>query len=573
MPSVRGLRAVVLWLVFAALLVPLGANAEVLKCPKGGLLVDAPVGPICGFTSEVLIQGLEPVSASAFLGIPYAQPPVGELRWHSPQPLTSLAQKPFPATQFGSECVQIPLGVKEPIGDEDCLFLNVWAPSDASPDSKYPVMVFIHGGAFVFGTGGAGTAPGTPDFGSPGSVDLYDGTYLAESGKVIVVTLNYRLGVLGFFSLEKGIAGNNLGLQDQVLALKWVQQNVASFGGDSSKVTIFGQSAGAMSVGLLTLSSQASGLFHAGIMESNPLGIPYKTTAQANAIGKLLSKEMGCEGWIEDRAKCMAKKSANELVQKAHSAEFAIPALGLPFNIRIANLVTWAPAIDGTLLDNQQPVTQGASLPMPMLLGSNLAEGIMFESMEKVLPYNVQIAALVGKENVEKVKQFYPCKEPYCSKVAAQVFTDYVFSCANRHFAIQAASAPNPKPVYAYEFTQALSYNSLPWLAACNGTDCHGAELPFVFNTFELNGLGVRADEERLSRTMGGYWTAFGTRQDPNGGDRPMWPLVSSARNYMNLGKPLGAVADPFGSKANCDFWDSIGYPAPGMRKALGGIQ
>jgi para-nitrobenzyl esterase len=530
-------------------------------------LANSPAGPICGFSSSLPIQGLGTVSASAFLGIPYARPPVGDLRWHSPQPLTALPQKPYPATQFGSECVQIPFSSTEPVGDENCLFLNVWVPPGASPDAKLPVMVFIHGGAFVFGTGGAGPAPGTPGFGSNGAYDLFDGTYLAATNKVIVVTLNYRLGVFGFFSLETGLTGNNFGLQDQVLALNWVQQNIASFGGDPLKVTIFGESAGAMSVGLLTLSSQSSNLFHAAIMESNPLGLPYKTTAQANAIGKLLSEMMGCKN-PEESAQCMMKKNASELGKEAHSPELAIVALG--FSIKIANLLAWGPAIDGTLLNNQQPAARGASLPMPMLLGSNSAEGILFETIEQLLPYDAQIAALVGIDNVEKVKQAYPCTAPACSSVAAQVFTDYIFSCANRHLAIQAAGASSPKPVYAYQFTQTPSSNLLQSLGACNDKACHGAELPFVFNTFETKeNVGNTADEERLSQTMGGYWTAFGTNQNPNGGGRPNWPLFSGAVNYLTLVQPPVAAADPFAKAAHCDLWESIGYPAPGIGEAL----
>jgi para-nitrobenzyl esterase len=193
-----------------------------------------------------------------YRGIPFAQPPVGALRWAAPQPLP-----PWPgvrsATSFGAICPQDGTTT----GDaEDCLFLNVWTPQAAVARGKRrPVMVFIHGGAFLFGAG---------------SLPLYHGAYLAASGNVVVVTLNYRLGALGFLAVpELGLTGN-YGIQDQRLALRWVAENIAAFGGDPGKVTIFGESSGAMSVRLHLFSiPQNRGRFRAAIMESNPLALPY----------------------------------------------------------------------------------------------------------------------------------------------------------------------------------------------------------------------------------------------------------------------------------------------------------
>src|SRR5262245_3593825 len=219
--------------------------------------VDPPAGAVCGLAIEA------PPTTNrdlySYRGIPYALPPVGDLRWAPPEAHPRWNDL-RPATAFGAICPQDNVA-----GDsEDCLFLNIWTPRavvDRQKPKQLPVMVFIHGGYFVFGAG---------------SLPLYDGAYLAASGNVVVVTLNYRLGALGFLAVpELGLTGN-FGILDQRQALRWVAENIAAFGGDPSKVTIFGESAGAMSVGLHLFSIPANrGLFRAAIMESNPLALPY----------------------------------------------------------------------------------------------------------------------------------------------------------------------------------------------------------------------------------------------------------------------------------------------------------
>src|SRR5262245_53355247 len=217
--------------------------------------VDPPAGAVCGLAIEA------PPTTNrdlySYRGIPYALPPVGDLRWAPPQPLPRWSDLRT-ATAFGAVCPQD--GATD--DSEDCLFLNIWTPRAAvERQQRLPVMVFIHGGFFVFGAG---------------SLPLHDGSYLAASGNVVVVTLNYRLGALGFLAVpELGLTGN-YGILDQREALRWVAENIAAFGGDPGKVTIFGESAGAMSVGLHLFSIPADrGRFRAAIMESNPLAIPY----------------------------------------------------------------------------------------------------------------------------------------------------------------------------------------------------------------------------------------------------------------------------------------------------------
>jgi len=217
--------------------------------------VDAPAGAICGLA--IAAPPTTKRDLYNYRGIPYALPPVGDLRWAAPEPYPRWSDLRA-ATSFGAVCPQD--GVAS--DSEDCLFLNIWTPRAAVDRGKHrPVLVFIHGGYFVFGAG---------------SLPSYDGGYLAASGNVVVVTLNYRLGALGFLAVpELGLTGN-YGILDQRQALGWVAENIAAFGGDPSKVTIFGESAGAMSVGLHLFSIPADrGLFRAAIMESNPLALPY----------------------------------------------------------------------------------------------------------------------------------------------------------------------------------------------------------------------------------------------------------------------------------------------------------
>ena len=271
MPT-RVLRVTSLLVLALAAWGSLAAQAQ--SCPAGAPSANASVGTICGTTVQA--GGKQ---ASAFRGIPYAQAPLNDpnnpahqLRWKAPQPLNALPQNPFQATQLGCICpqpLQSPLTCRTtspktvqgycsgpaqglPLTQaEDCLNLNVWAPGNATPESKLPVMVFIHGGGFITGSG-------------EGS--MYDGSHLAAHGNVIIVTFNYRLGALGYLPFN---GDSNFGVQDQVQALTWVKNNIASFGGDPDKITLFGESAGAMSVGILALSLSSSqpALFQAAIME------------------------------------------------------------------------------------------------------------------------------------------------------------------------------------------------------------------------------------------------------------------------------------------------------------------
>ena len=546
-----------------AVCAPLAVWAQKPACTTSNVQTSS--GPVCGFTSNVSITGAGSYTASAYLGIPYGVPPTGNLRWQystpfqgsAPLQATAFANKcpqslaPQPSTASSSQCTDgQSLGLGE---SEDCLYLNVWVPNGAPASSPLPVMVFIHGGAFVAGTGGSPTS------------DLFDGTYLAASGKVIVVTFNYRLGVLGFL----GQGGNyNFGFADQLLALNWVRTNIASFGGAPNNVTLFGESAGAMSVALHAVSSpKSAGLFQAAIMESNPMGLPYKSAAQAQQIGN---------AFCSNPSLCTTATSACDLVE-AQGTFASTQGLNL---FTLPDLLMWAPAVDNVYVTGQ-PIAAAGNLGVPLILGTNHDEGSLFvylhEDQSPRVPsinppgtaaYLVLLSDLFGQANSQKIRQFprYQCPlSTDCSIQIANVINDYAFTCANRHFAIQAIQGATPQPLYAYQFTEVSSFNfwtspPLPpsmSVPQCAGLVCHGDELPYVFNTAAKLGQTFNPAEEALAQTIGGYWTSFANSRNPGA----TWSLFTPNKTYRLLNESSSTVSDPLDATANCTgLWDGIQY-------------
>lgn len=516
------------------LCLPLAARGQApAACPVP--VVKTQAGPVCGKVSG---------GASAYLGLRYAEPPV---RWQNPQRLSSSWTTPLRAAEFGSICPQPTSDCSRcsPPQSEDCLFLNVWVPSGTAADAKLPVMVFIHGGAFFEGSG---------------SAPLFDGTYLATNGKVIVVSFNYRLGVLGFLAL-RGIStstNNNFGFRDQVLALGWVKDNIAGFGGDPANVTIFGESAGAMSVGLHALvSPQSSGLFKAAMTESNPF-VPYKTLKDASRLGATFSDLVGCGWFWQNHAKCLRGKKVEDLLKAENSVWLTLGGL--------QNLMAWAPAVDGELITGQPLAAAAAGkLAVPMVLGTNTDEGILFAPARlSPLEYDLLLPRIVGKSHARKVRDTapYTCSQGDCAAQMAQVVTDYLFTCPNRQLAVKAAAAGAKPPVYVYYFTQVSNFNFWPNVPQCAGKVCHGDELPYVFHTPQ----GVcpqdafTPQEDTLSKAMVGYWASFGASQDPTDGGRLKWPAFAPDKAYLILNEQLKTADDPLAKDANCELWDSIGY-------------
>lgn len=487
-------------------------------------------GEVCG----KLVQN-EGKTVSAFLGIPYAESTAGERRWQPPVPKAPWTGQ-FQATKFGDICPQNDsFGVDLP-QSEDCLSVNVWTP-DTVPDTRFPVLVWIYGGAYKSGSSAQA---------------IYDGAYLAAQQGMVVVTLNYRVGALGFLAGVGGLDGN-YGFLDQQLALKWVNQNITRFGGDPGRVTLAGESAGAAFVSLHMLSAPASQpLFQRAVMMSNPLGLPYKTPEQARKAGLWYLAATGCYFNLRP-AECLRRKSVAEILRGETSRYLAVPVL----KEGLATFLTWAPTVDGTVL-TQQPLAaaQNGGLNKPFLIGTNADEGILFVAglgqgpVSRVV-YGGAASLLLGDAG-NRVLPLYAAGEGNDYRPAMERFvSDYLFFCPSQVMA-RAAKAP----VYTYQFTHPPSVTLWSKIPGCRDKACHSEGVPFWFHT--IDALGIKQpEEEALSREMSAYWGQF-VRGEALTGTRGLeWPQFSEGERYLRLDIPT-AVFQP--DKPQCQTLDSIGY-------------
>ena len=479
-----------------------------------------------------------------FLGLRYAAPPIAELRWQPPQP-APLSTATRTATSFGPHCSQLqsPFGIAST--NEDCLFLNVFAPGRqrAAGARPLPVMIYIHGGAFL-----------------DGESDDYDPIKLVNDGDVIVVTLNYRLGYFGFLATTgldaEGHVAANYGLQDQQFAFDWVKRNIAGFGGDPQRVTIFGESAGGLSVLSHMASPTAYGLFGAAIVESGSYGLAppnVPSLSQAEAAGAAVATGIGCAA--TDTA-CLRAASVQQVL-----AQQASPVLAL------------SPIVDGTTL----PLSVIAAFKtahfnkVPMINGSNHDEYRLFltaanlnEAGLTAAEYPVLLGEIYGAALASGIEAKYPVTA-YAQPVLAlaAVLTDQNFACNARQIDRWASLYV---PVYAYEFSDRhapeiyLPPSGYPFGAA------HASELQFLFqNLPELPGTpALTQAEEGLSNNMVRYWTNFAHGYySPDGAGTPSWaPYARGADVFQSLAPPTPAPESDFSSVHHCGFWEPIVNPS-----------
>lgn len=455
-----------------------------------------------------------------FKGIPYAAPPVGDLRWKPPQPVKSW-EGVWECTEFGSACPQNPYPegsfyYREPAPmSEDCLYLNVWTGAE-SADEKRPVMVWIHGGALTRGSG---------------AIPWYDGTALAQKG-VVVVTINYRLGPLGYFAHpalsdeSEHDSSGNYGLLDQIAALEWVQDNIAAFGGDPDRVTIFGESAGSWSVCYLMATPLARGLFDRAIGQSGGCFAPMHHLKEAKfghesaeQRGLAFAEALGVSG-EEDALEKLRAKSSDEILEafaQQRGTSWSKP-----------NVDRWVlPAqVYKTFAMNQQN-------DVPVIVGSNADEGTslfgayaprtkaVFETMTKQ-KYGALYEAFI---EVYPVESDDDVRDAYLASMRDEYFTWEMRTWA-RMMSMFAVNA------YVYYFTHVPPRPDKDEYGAY-----HAAEIPYVFDNIKVTGLPNEKADHQLAETMSDYWVNFAKTGDPNGEGLPHWPLYDEAvETYMEFG-------------------------------------
>jgi para-nitrobenzyl esterase len=509
-------------------------------------------------TAEGAVQGFIQDGIAEFRGIPYAAPPVGSLRWRPPEPHAAWSGV-REATQFGNICLQVTtLGpfAGPANADEDCLFLNVYSP-DVHPESNelLPVIVWIHGGGNVDG----------------GSND-YDGSKLASQGHVVMVTINYRLGLLGFMSHPaidaEGHHFSNYGILDQQAALRWVRKNIRNFGGDKNNITLGGQSAGSVDTESNVISPLAKGLFQRAIFESVLLEPTPLATAEANGVAFAVAAGCG-SGTDAATAACMRRLSAQKIFDLSGTA-----STEASYETQIT--------IDGTILPDRftAAIENGQFNHMPVMSGwvedeENFNLGITeyFSGPPRVpasvAQYNAQIASFGTNPSYPpgteaQAKAIYPLSHYATPQLALDAIGTDSIACAQRH--TNQLLAPQV-PVYAYEFDDRTAPSYFPVMPGFQPLAYHTSDIQYLFPGWHggPDGIPHRLNhmQEYLSDELVAAWTNFAWSGNPNGQGNSPWPRLKDRPNEPGILSEsipnLYAMTDAeISERHNCIFWDSI---------------
>ncbi len=477
-----------------------------------------------------------------FLGIPFAAPPVGNLRFAAPQPVKSWhgVRK---ATHFGHACPQGTTWT-----DEDCLYLNVYTPYPVSK-KPVPVMVWIYGGAYILGSGAT-----------------YPPTKIVPKNNVILVAINYRVGAFGFLAhpaltAESEEASGNYGLLDQQAAIAWVKRNARAFGGDPNNITIFGESAGGASVCANLASPAMAGQFQRAIMESGPCFLT-KSLPDAEAYGQSIASQNGCP--------TTADAAAAECLRKLPVSAFAVPVLGVlggtgSGSITDSNAIPYAPTYGGPVLPLNPPtaLATGQFNHVPMIVGSNHDEMRLFTAISDVVNKTSissdQYPSLIQAtytSNAAAVLSQYPLTNYASPDIAFSApGTDSIFSCpalSNDQQLVQ-----NGNITFAYEFADENAPSIVPFIQNLISFPlgaAHSTEIPYLFPLAHLDPA-----QKRLSDLMVGYWTHFAKTGDPNFFGAPKWPQFdASQNNLLSLVPDATQVTTGFAADHQCAFWAGL---------------
>lgn len=484
------------------------------------------------------VRGVATGDVISFKGIPYAAPPVGNLRWRVPQPVQPWSDVRI-ADKFGAECMQTDPVLKS----EDCLFLNVWKP--AASDQPLPVMVWIYGGALAHG-----------------QTSLYSADRLAAQG-VIVVSMNYRMGRLGFFAhpalaqeAPNDVHGN-YGFMDQLAALKWVQRNIAAFGGNPEQVTLFGESAGGGSTMVHLTSPLSRGLIHRAILQSPGVPtarskvIPLTELADAKQMAVEYARSVGVNGNGAAALAALRELPAEKLIEGASAQEVlagmdaGTPVIGIAGAIRDGQLIVDTP--EAVLAAKRQAI-------VPIIVGANDYDlGIGTVNTKE------DAFALFGAYTDEARKLYDPRGDQTVEEIKQQVLADKTLVEPARHLADEMARAGQPVWLYRYAYV----------FRGLRGRDMgtrHGFEIPFAFNIPDaikplaqgIPNFTVTPSDREMADLTSAYWVQFGKTGDPNGGGRPLWQrhdlAVDRVLHFTNSGITVGT--DPL--KVRLDLWQRV---------------